>query len=377
MPSYSSTAKKESIFFFVVIVASAVAVWKRRRIQEERALEVENQQALDALSRGFPSVADSLYLQLAHKYRLGLVPPQQSNFRVVAILLLEGGDQIFGTNDEPSPNISLAMCAERCALLKYRVLKRVERVKTIYIVTDADTPVSPGTACREYMSGHPAVGRDTRIVMQSKNMHSEPLVLSLAELYPFPSIYTGLNPRDQVKLGETIQQSVRIELEQLHVPRMPEPLLIRLVQAARQACEMDTRDSLHAIRYGAAMAIETDKSNGTVEILQASQIKALEYSSTLDAVCQLASQALSLTRKGAGQRDAPRVLAVVQVDQFGIPHGPFAQARAFLVEHGFGDCQIILTTTKARDAGNTAKTLVQTVAARDLAPFVPEFRSGD
>ena len=355
--------------------ASLIALWDLKKFWEERNRRKENQRALDALSGDDPSFADKFFLKRAHDFRLALVPPQQSNFRVVAVFVLENGQLVFGTNDEPSPNISMALCAERCALLKYRVTNCTEKVKVIYIVTDAETPVTPGTACREYMSGHPAVGRNTRIVMQSNNLQSKPLIMSLAELHPCPSIYSGLGPKEQVKLGESIQQSVRSQLGQCHVPDLSKRLLANLITAAHQACDMDVRDSLHPIRYGAAMAIETNKGNGTIEIIQASQVKALEYSSTLDAVCQLVPQILSLTRKRTEHKDAPRVLGVVQVDQFGIPHGPFAQARAFLVENGFGDCPIILTTMNEDQTKNDSSALIQVVAARDLAPRVPEFRS--
>lgn len=368
LSSTTNTTQKEALFLFLVTAASILALWKRQQRSDEDAPGKRKRRDFDALSRDDPSAVDSFHLEQAHIFRLDLVPPQQSNFRVVAIFLLEDGQTIYGTNDEPSPNISLSMCAERCALLKYRTLKCTELVKTIYIVTDADIPISPGTACREYMNGHPAITRDTRIVMQSSDHQSEPLIMPLSELHPFPSIYTGLDPQEQVKLGDSLQQSIRMDLEQLEAPGISQPTLMRLIKAARQACDMDDRDSLHSIRYGAAMAIETDKENGTVEVIRASQIKALEYSSTLDAVCQLASQVLSLTQKeGRHQQGGSRVLVVVQVDQFGIPHGPFAQARAFLVEHGFGDCRVILTATDGMR--------VQTMFARDLAPLVPAFRS--
>ena len=279
----------------------------------------------------------------------------------------------------------MAMCAERCAFLKYRSSSKHKRaaVQTIYITTDSDTPTPPGTGCREYMYSHPATSPETRVVMQSKDPTSTPLILTLSELHPFPSIYGGgLTPSEQVALGENIQLQVRMELEQLQVPGLlSQPMLIRLVKAARSACALDSRDCLHAIRYGAAVAIQIDDNNngGTakIEIRQASQVKALEYSSTLDAVCQLASQMLSLTgtsRSGGGDTNG-RALAVVLVDQFGILHSPFAHARAFLVEHGFGDCAVILTTIrKGSSPPQDPKVVVQTVPAKDLAPFIPEFR---
>jgi len=366
MTQTNNAARRELIVLGVAAAASAAAIWKIIR---------SNKHFLNGPCSNDPTVIDNFYLERAHELRLSLKPPLQSNFRVVALFLLEDGKVVFGTNDEPSPNISLAMCAERCALLEYRVMKHTESVKSIYIVTDASSPVSPGTACREYMNGHPAIQRDTRIVMQSKDKSSHPLVMTLAKLHPFPSIYNKLDPEEQSNLGASIQQCVQMELEHLDVPELSRQQVLQLVKVAHQACGMDDQDSLHVIRYGAAMAIQTDSSNGTIEIIQASQIKALEFSSTLDAVCQLASRVLSLTSNEPGKKDAPRVLALIQVDQFGIPHGPFAQARAFLVEHGLGDCRVILTSIEGDLTTGKSKTpLVRCVVARQLAPFLPEFR---
>jgi hypothetical protein len=274
------------------------------------------------------------------------------------------------------------MCAERCAFLKYRVEQLSRPVIAVYIVTDAGIPIAPGTACREYMFGHPATSPETRIVMQSREPESELLCLSLGELHPYVSIYSGLSPQEQISLGQRLQPAILLQLEHLHVLGLTRAELLKLVQAAQNACTQDFRDALHAVRYGAAVAIETvDILLGIpkVEILQAPQIKALEYSSTLDAVSQLAAQVLARTRS----QHTPRVLAVLLVDQFGIPHGMFAQARAFFVEHGFGDCQVLLTTMttasamegNGNDGDRLASACVRCIPARDLAPLVPEFRS--
>mgnify|MGYP000057408615 CR=1 FL=1 len=366
----SGKSQKEYLLLLAGAAASIATFWNLRNQRRDTPVQEDKRALQDDKEPDYIVHDDTYYLEYAHKLRRALIPPQQSNFRVVAIFRLEGGEILCGTNDEPSPNISMAMCAERCALLKYRVEQRTEKVDTIYIVTDANTPVTPGTACREYMSGHFAIDRHTtRIVMQSKDPNSMPILQTLAELYPFPSIYNRLNPQEQMELGKRFELTARKQLEQLHVPDLPAANLTQLVNLAREACDIDNRDSLHAIRYGAAMAMEY---GGKIDILSASQIKALEYSSTLDAVCQLSFQVLSRTQKSKG---TPRLLALVQVDQFGIPHGPFAAARAFLVEQGFGDCAVILTKLEEENGKDATTITVQTVAALDLAPDVPEFRS--
>jgi cytidine deaminase len=367
--------RNDSVALFAVAVVTILTVRKLKKIAEERDREREKQKLLVGMGDGLLGTSvqkDAFYLRLAHDLRLKLDRPQQSSFRVATILLLEGGTMILGTNDEPSPNIAMSLCAERCAFLRYRVQQKHELVKTVYIVTDSDTPVSPGMACREYMYGHPATRPTTRVVLQSKVPESEPLILTLAELQPFPSIYIGLKPEEQLEMGGKYQQRICMALEQLQVPGLSQQNMIRLVKAARDACQLDDRDSLHAIRYGAAIALEQEK--GHIEILQASQLKALEYGLTLDAVCQLASQVLALT-KNSQNKSGPRVVAVVQVDQFGIPHSLFAHARSFLTEFGFGDCSVILTSMDKTKASDDPLFSIQSVPAKDLAPFVPDFRS--
>jgi len=331
------------------------------------------------------------------------------------------------------------------------------------------------------MYGHDDTSPDTRFVLQSSTNLSarsssddalsrsklEPVKtweVSLAELYPYPSLFIGMTAQQQfqfsdqykVKIQEKLQ--VLIELQELlpvftlrSRPEETNKLLTtsnlrKMVDAAEEAAWLyDNRDDLHPIRYGAAMAVAvpapgpSDTAPGyTIQILQSSQVKALEYGASQDAVCQLASKVLALKHQRGGIHDKVmegeetypdtsetttitnslgkevtengsdadnkepepahfgssverevEVLAVVQVDQFGIPHVPFAPARSFLVENGFGDSLVILTTleeysTDERKASNKTKPgsqnsidsdrlAVEVVRADKLAPFVPEW----
>lgn len=295
---------------------------------------------------------DAFYLQQAQRLRLQLDPPRQSHFRVVALLLLENGTIVAGANDEASPSIAGAICAERAALLRYRSQLETLPIQAIYIVTDADRVVPPGTACREYLHGHPATGDETRIVLQSQHEHSRPWILTLPELHPYPSIYARMTVEEQVAFGSKHEELIERELEHVKIKGLFEDQVYRLLESAHQAALEDDLDVLHAVRYGAAVAVERE---AKVDILTAHQIKALEYSSTLDAVCQLASK---LER-------GDTVLAWVMVDQFGIPHAPFCAARSFLTEQGYGQSLVILTTQALK---------VVVVEARELAPYTPIFR---
>jgi len=97
---------------------------------------------------------------------------------------------------------------------------------------------------------------------------------------------------------------------------------------------------------------------------------------------------------------ACKPVLLVQCDQFGIAHAPFAQGRAFLSERGFGDCKVLIhqerlgsangnvhaesnkkinnpsfvTECDANGCGPDLK-LIE-VSASSLAPSPPEFSGG-
>ena len=81
-------------------------------------------------------------------------------------------------------------------------------------------------------------------------------------------------------------------------------------------------------------------------ILTSHQICGLEYGCTIDAISQLASQLKELednsNSDNNNQQQNVVVKCIVQADQYGIAHGPFAPARSFLSEHGYNDCLILL-----------------------------------
>ena len=91
--------------------------------------------------------------------------------------------------------------------------------------------------------------------------------------------------------------------------------------------KQSTDSSIHPIHFGAAVLFD----DGT--ICTSHQTSALEYGCTLDAVSQLVSYIQEST--------APPTL-LVQADQYGIAHAPFAPARSFLTEHGHEQCLILL-----------------------------------
>jgi hypothetical protein len=282
-------------------------------------------------------------------------------------------------------------------LLNYRVYyhttkmqQRMPMIHSIYIVSDttlSDAPITPGTLCREYLYGHPATHPSrTRVVLQSSDpTTSVPWILTLADLYPYPSVYSGLTASEQVQLGRAKQPEIALQMTTFDIPDVLSTAEMQtLLQTAQQAALQDGRTNLHPMQYGAAVAYgrrrrSCDKDmvdgNPQIHFLQACQRKALEYGSTQDAICSLLGMLLweqqrSSDPSGVTSKPSLKVLALVMVDQFGIPHVPFAPARSMLVEHGFGRVPIVLTTT---DPSNSGRWKVTSVLAQELCPFVPDF----
>ena len=112
-------------------------------------------------------------------------------------------------------------------------------------------------------------------------------------------------------------------------------------------------------------------------IVTSRQAGALEYGCTIDAVSQLASH---FQDQGA----AP--LLLVQADQYGIAHAPFAPARAFLTEYkhddevGFPECQVVVHHVPAsddeQDTFDVSRWKLQEIPVTALAPNAPTWTEG-
>lgn len=334
----------------------------------------------DASKRHHDDNDDTYYLGRAHQLRRALTKPAQSRFRVVAILLLDNGEMIFGANDEAPPTISGSLCAERGAFLQYR-LQQYEhmnqamwpKICKIYIVTDANVPIPPGLLCREYMYGHPAMTGTVPIVLQSADETSKPWITNLQELYPYPSLYMKLSVKQQLKAGPILAKKFRVqrsnETDEAATSFSSQQQLEHVLRAAHNATRLDNRDSVHPMRYGAAALVrEKKKDTWHTSVVCASQRKALEYGATQDAVAQLLSLLMNRNQEKLEESSAheEKILLLAQVDQFGLVHPPFAVARSLLVEHGWGHVQVVVPeNTSATSLG------LLTVSARVLAPSEP------
>ena len=345
---------------------------------------------------------DQADVDFAHRYRLSLPSkPRQSSFRVLALLFYEipssgDGDEttlvpamptfapwlahtsqdgkrtfVAGTNDEGG-FIGGAICAERAAMVHFRFLPQFSITKVI-LSTDSVDPITPGLLCREFLAGHPTVPWDTPIISAGCEYmdyvageccegpcHVLPVFsTTLQDLYPFPSPYTRLTATQSVKLGEKYSNRATDDLESLIEVDSKRLLELAILEARSNISD------LHPIQFGAAAIFD----DGT--IVTTRQASALEYGCTLDAVSQLAPHFQD-------QNGTP--LLLVQADQYGIAHAPFAPARAFLMEHGFENCQIVVHDAPVSDNDDDIfefdKWTLKEVFASDLAPNGPTWTKG-
>ena len=417
-----------SSFAFVIRCFQFLAwLWSFHRLSRG-IMRVHNSKASEALSgtRFCGNTSDALEqadkddVALAHRYRLSLPSkPRQSSFRVLVLLLYEilpdskasdaspvfpstlpmlapwvsqttkdGRTFIVGTNDEGG-YMGGAICAERAAFVQLRFLRNF-RITKVVISTDSVDPITPGLLCREFLAGHPTVPWDVPVIttgctcgkcgkkdenlfsleasngegftgscVEGPGGHSLPtLQTTIRHLYPYPSPYTRLTAREAIALGEAYSTRASKDLETLEEADSKRLLELAIMEARTNVSE------LHPIQFGAAVIFD----DGV--IVTSHQSCALEYGCTLDAVSLLAPHL----------QEGGTPLLLVQADQFGIAHAPFAPARAFLTENGFGHCQIVLhdvpCTDNDEDVFEIDKWTLKEAFVADLAPDAPAWREG-
>jgi hypothetical protein len=391
---------------------------------EPTSIGKENNQIIGTTLFDVLEQVDQEDVVLAHRYRLSLPSkPRQSSFRVLALLFYDippseedtvdggvsslrpglptlapwmaqttkdGRSFIVGANDEAG-YMGGAICAERAALVQLRFLPNF-RITKVVISTDSVDPITPGLLCREFLAGKPTVpwdvpvittgcscikcGKKDETLFSDKSNNGEGFTAACCEeqgkhqlktvsttmrhLYPYPSPYTRLTATQQVALGEAYTGSAHASQD---FETLEEADSKRLLELAIMEARSNTSE-LHPIQFGAAVIFD----DGV--IVTSRQTSALEYGCTLDAVSQLASYL---------QEGATPVL-LVQADQFGIAHAPFAPARAFLTEQGFEHCQIVVhdvpISDDDQDVFDIDKWTLKEVFASDLAPNAPTWTHG-
>eukprot|EP00397_Hematodinium_sp_SG-2012_P045566 GEMP01051216.1.p1 GENE.GEMP01051216.1~~GEMP01051216.1.p1 ORF type:complete len:262 (+),score=46.78 GEMP01051216.1:373-1158(+) len=159
-----------------------------------------------------------------------------------------------------------SICAERVALTSLRVmvedLAKLE-ILGLLLVTDADVFVTPGPACREFMSEFPSMTRQTPIMLV--NGREELTIQTLERMWPYPCHYRA-----------GIRDIKEEDLEQIPADHAYAKLYAAVSIRARKASK-----PWYNIAYAAAVQFD----NGDIKVAETSQ--ALEYSCSLDAVLKL------------------------------------------------------------------------------------------
>ena len=341
-------------------------------------------------------------IALCHKYRLSLTSaPRQSSFRVVAVIFYEllGVEEehkrhhVVGANDEPC-YINGSICAERAALVQLRFLP-LKKISKVVITTDACNPIFPGMLCREFMSSHPYIDPHNMPIITAGSVcqneacklnigtkasssymdklengctsiktntgkyvhHWEVIKTTLPALYPHPSPYTRLSASESIQVGKSFSNSVRLFTvgDKSNLSEDEQKLVLETTKAAQNG---DDRGELHPIQYAAAVLFE----DGSIET--SCQRKSLEYGCSIDAVTQL----LTSIEKKQKEKQTTKPKILVQTDQFGIIHTPFATARAFLSE--FDDFNMEILVQDLSDPPDHAD--IGKFDVNDIAPSAPD-----
>lgn len=253
---------------------------------------------------------------------------------------------IVGHNDEACCLLN-SVCAERAAFLQLASIRGNVVVHGVFLVSDASRPITPGALCREFMMSSAMTTPSMPVVMEGNEGPKGRIVRTLEEMWPLASPYTRLDAAGQEAAG--VQQRAQAT-KQLAALLAKGSLEAKAWRLATEAARNDKRSEMHPVSFGSSVLF----ADGTPAI--AWQKKALEYGCTLDAICQLAPALEAARTLGT------KPLLIVMADQFGVCHAPFAPARAFLVEHGFGAVQLLVH--------DTAGTLHRTTAD-ELMPALP------
>lgn len=256
----------------------------------------------------------------AHDLRMSYAPPLQSKFRVAALLRFVRPDGTTGVikavNAEPhDANIRGAICAERIALGNFQKEEAAlgSRIVRVVCATDCKNTIFPGPLCREFLTA--TCQPDVEVIATGSD--EAWVAHPLRELLPLPSLYR-LRDQDSMKaLGAELGAKVVAPTDE------------KMTKAYEAAVECARGQSAQATVFPVLFAAAVTFQDGRVHA--ASELKGIEYGCTVDAVSLLLPEMVKARKEGK-----PPPAVIVQADNFGLAHAPFAGARSLLVEHGFG-----------------------------------------
>ena len=309
--------------------------------------------------------------QLQHTYRI-----KQSNFNVLCILtysispqpldtpyqlpiqrygpsIQSGVEYIVGCNVE-SCFIGNGLCAERSALVQLAQL-RYDRIHAIYLVSDSiNSILTPGLLCREFLAEY--VDCHTPIIMAAydqtnkidssvnksatnPNLLQDKLmtrVTNIDELYPYKSLYLGINRIDILTyLHKFAQQNQQITNTTI-------PSIESIKQQFTSILNQPQRDNIHPVRLACGIFnMKSDVIDTPLPHNVYTQYKLLEYGYTLDPVCSMLNDMKYTLAAGHTQYQLNHYILII-FDQYYNCHSPVAAARAHLYENGFGELNVLL-----------------------------------
>jgi len=286
------------------------------------------------------------WLQLARRRLDKVVPPIQSNFRVYAIMTWADKENdkmgwVSGTNSETA-YIGGSICAERAAAVQLRELSHSAKVTALYLISDLENDcITPGVLCREYLMS--CMDLDVPIHLGNFDLNIIRKT-TLRKLYPYPSIYERISRNDLLIYGKRMAEK--------HLPLHFGDRWIRLHEEVRKVTNNDEFGfHMHPINYAAGIQFQDES------ISVSWQKAGIEYGTTVDAVSGMLNNIESKGKKN------PAIL-LLMLDQFGLPHAPFAPARAQLYERGYSD---IIVGVLDYDSGSFNETSIE-----DLVPDCPK-----
>lgn len=260
----------------------------------------------------------------AHRLRTSYAPPRQSKFRVAAILRFVRPDGTAGVieavNAEPGDaNIRGAICAERIAMGIFQKDEAAlgSRIVRVVCATDCKSAIFPGPLCREFLTA--SCQPDVEVIATGSD--EAWVAQPLRELLPLPSLYR-LRDQDSMK-------AVGAELGSKVVAPTDEKMALAYEEAVAYARAQLPQAAIFPVLFAAAVVF----SDGRVH--SACELKGIEYGCTVDAVSLLLTEMIKARKAGK-----PAPVVIVQADNFGLAHAPFAGARSLLVEHGFGSVTV-------------------------------------
>jgi cytidine deaminase len=308
-------------------------------------------------------------------------PPSQSNFRVVALFIVEhtvytGVTEtsqqqeissslassaavrrlsfVCGSNAEQG-YIGGAICAERATLTRLRFYENVI-IQKIAITTDSEHAISPGALCREYLM---TAAPSTTPVVLGNASGKQVVECQLSDFYPFPYVYRHCLRCDIVSSAEIFAKNMMASTSVSSKVKLEEqfPYLPMLLKTAKEVNLYDNDErsiGIHPVAMSGAVIFSNER------IINSWQLKALEYGCTIGPIVQLIGRMKQYpleVKEKSEENVTP--LMIVMIDQFNVCHAPFAAARTLLVELGYGDLNVLLH--------NSGGELV-VVKAKDLYP---------